>query len=94
MVLHLIMVKNKKQYGGIGIYYYNEKNNVDYNHKEISRSLNSDNKITNNIAELKAVIFLIENIIQNYNNQLIKIYSDSEYVIKSITIWAKQWRKK
>ena len=55
----------------------------------------SNDKITNNIAEIKACITAIINITNNkmYNNNTIKIYSDSTYVINSITIWCKNWEK-
>jgi len=78
--------KNKYQSGGIGIYIEDTK-------ECISEKLIG--KITNNIAELKACIKGIQVIMnrENYNNEVIKIYSDSEYVINSITKWASTWIK-
>jgi len=78
--------KNKYQAGGMGIYIEDTK-------EEISQKL--EGKITNNIAELKACIIGINNVInrKNYKNNLINIYSDSEYVINSITKWASNWKK-
>jgi ribonuclease HI len=78
--------KNKYQSGGIGIYIEDTK-------ECISEKLIG--KITNNIAELKACIKGIQVIMnrENYNNEVIKIYSDSEYVINSMTKWATTWKK-
>ena len=78
--------KNMLQHGGIGIYI--EKD-------EICISEKLHGKITNNIAELKACIRGIKYVINcdKYNNENIKIYSDSEYVINSITKWALNWSK-
>ena len=80
--------KNKQQYGGIGVYFENNE------FEHISEKLYG--KITNNIAELKACIKGIETIVysDNYDsNRNIIIYSDSEYVIKSITKWCKSWER-
>tara|TARA_B110000285_G_C14844159_1_gene476784 strand:+ start:159 stop:737 length:579 start_codon:yes stop_codon:yes gene_type:complete len=78
--------KNKYQAGGIGIYFEDTK-------EMISEKLTG--KITNNIAELKACIKGINNSInrEHYNNNTIILYSDSEYVIKSMTEWATTWKK-
>ena len=78
--------KNKYQSGGIGIYIEDTKECI--SEKIIG-------KITNNIAELKACIKGIQVIMnrENYNNEVIKIYSDSEYVINSITKWSSTWIK-
>ena len=81
--------KNKLQFGGIGIYF---ENNIFPN---ISESLHG--KITNNIAELKAIIIAIDFLINNnsfeMNKQKINIYSDSEYTINCIVKWSKTWEK-
>ena len=78
--------KHKYQSGGIGVYFEDTK-------ETISEKLTG--KITNNIAELKACIKGILSLINrdNYNNNTIIIYSDSEYVIKSMTQWASTWKK-
>jgi len=48
---------------------------------------------TNQRAELYAIYKAIK-IVNEYNNNIkIKIYSDSEYSIKSLTIWIKNWKK-
>jgi len=78
--------KNKYQAGGIGIYFEDTK-------EMISEKLNG--KITNNIAELKACIKGINYVVNrdNYKNNTIILYSDSEYVINSMTKWATTWKK-
>ena len=72
--------------GGIGIF-------IEDTNECISEKITG--VITNNIAELKACIKGINYIINRdgYKNQIINIYSDSEYVIKSITVWSKKWYK-
>jgi ribonuclease HI len=51
------------------------------------------NKPTNQRAELYAIYKAIKTI-NEYNKDInIKIYSDSEYSIKSMTIWIKNWKK-
>lgn len=81
--------KKKQQYGGIGIYFNNEI------YPSISECLVG--KITNNIAELKAIITAIDFIINlesfNILNTYIHIYSDSEYSINCIIKWSKNWEK-
>ena len=81
--------KKKQQFGGIGIYF---NNNI---YPSISECLYG--KITNNIAELKAIITAIEFIINlesfNILNTNIHIYSDSEYAINCIIKWSKNWEK-
>ena len=79
-------IKNKKHSGGIGIYVENTK-------EEISEKI--EDKITNNICELKACIRAINFIVDkpDYKNNVINIFSDSEYVINSITKWADNWKK-
>ena len=78
--------KKKEHYGGIGIYIQNTI-------ESISEKLLG--KITNNIAELKACIKAINIISQkpDYDNNKIIIYTDSEYVINSITKWSLNWKK-
>ncbi|OHB15599.1 MAG: ribonuclease HI [Candidatus Zambryskibacteria bacterium RIFOXYC1_FULL_39_10] len=45
---------------------------------------------TNNRMEMKAVIEALKNVSDNND---IEIYADSEYLIKGITIWIKNWQK-
>jgi len=49
-----------------------------------------EEKTTNNRMEMKAAIEALKNIPENIK---IEIHSDSEYLIKGITIWIKNWQK-
>ena len=49
-----------------------------------------ENKTTNNRMEIMAAIEALKNIPENEN---VKIHADSEYLIKGITIWIKNWQK-
>ena len=84
--------KKKINYGGLGVYFPNgEVENI---------SENVENA-TNNICELKACIVGINALVNSpffqkhyiESNYKIIVYSDSEYVIKSITKWIKGWEK-
>ena len=76
--------KNMYHSGGIGVYIEDTK-------EEISEKVLG--KITNNICELKACILGIKNIVKREGDYMINIYTDSEYVINSITKWAFNWEK-
>lgn len=82
--------KDVVKYGGIGVYIY----------KPIYKLISipyTDVDVTNNICELNACIVAIKCIknLSSYNKELdkIKIYSDSKYVIQSITSWSDNWIK-
>jgi ribonuclease HI len=80
--------KSNVNKGGVGVFFgINDTRNISY--KII------DNKITNQITELTACIMALETIISTelINNKSIIIYSDSMYVINSITKWADDWKK-
>lgn len=49
--------------------------------------------ITNNRAELFAILQAIKNISSIYSFDLIYVYTDSEYAQKSLTIWVNAWKK-
>jgi ribonuclease HI len=53
----------------------------------------TDTPLTNQRTELYAIYKAIENIHNSDKNLDIKIYSDSEYSIKSLTIWIHNWKK-
>ncbi len=91
-----LIKKDNKIYCGYGIYFPNHE------YKSISRRFTHE-PITNNRAELYAILktLILCNIINMNrikNNQeqikLVKIYSDSEYSIKTFNIWLEQWKKK
>lgn len=50
-------------------------------------------KMTNNRAELYAILQAIIKIVKNYIFDLIIIYTDSEYSQKSLTTYINEWRK-
>lgn len=90
-----LMKKNNGVYCGYGIYFPNNE------YKSISRPFTHE-PITNNRAELYAILksIIIANIINskriNDNKEqinIVKIYSDSEYSIKTFNVWLKQWKK-
>lgn len=49
---------------------------------------------TNNRMELTAAIRSLEFAINNFQFSKIKIHTDSEYVMKGITLWIKRWQAK
>ena len=65
--------------------------NNDFNN--ISRKFTHE-PLTNQRAELYALYKAILTVNKNNSQLPIKIYSDSEYSIKSLTIWIKDWKKK
>lgn len=77
---------NENKRAGCGVYFPdNKKYNISYKLKK--------RKITNQIAELKAGIKGIEKILKNIVFYKIIIYTDSMYLINSITNWAEKWEK-
>ena len=72
--------------GGIGVFF------GDNDDRNISELLKIDN-VTNNKCELIACIRAIEKI-KNINLFNLIIFTDSEYLIKSITLWYDNWEKK
>tara|TARA_B100001094_G_scaffold229642_1_gene224263 strand:+ start:986 stop:1648 length:663 start_codon:yes stop_codon:yes gene_type:complete len=75
---------------GIGVY-FSERNNNKY--KNISKILDIQ-KPTNNVAELVAILEALKTIqYNNYNNEKIKLYTDSDYCLKTLQVWYKKWIK-
>jgi ribonuclease HI len=82
--------------GGVGVFFGdNDNRNISLSIVENKCEVKSNeiycDKISNQVCELLAVIFAIEKVI-NENKQIV-IYTDSMYVINSITKWAKKWEK-
>lgn len=76
----------KNPIGGYGVYFPENP--------ELNISEKLQGKVTNNIAELSGVYFGILKLITNLNiKKQIVIVSDSQYLINSITKWAKGWEK-
>jgi ribonuclease HI len=61
--------------------------------KNISRRFKRE-PLTNQRAELYAIYKGIKTVQKKGLEYSIKIYTDSEYSIKSLTIWIKDWKKK
>ena len=84
--------------GGIGVFFSNSQNktgNCDSRNLSYSILETKDYKVTNQVCELLACISALETIITTQiigKNEII-IYTDSMYVINSITEWAKNWKK-
>jgi ribonuclease HI len=81
--------KKGKIYCGYGIFFPNgENNNIS---KKFDKGL-----ITNNRAELYAIyksLKICKKILKEKEIKKINIYSDSEYSVKTLTIWYKNWIK-
>ena len=75
---------------GIGVY-FSKKNKISI--PSVSSSLMIDNP-TNNRAELSAIEKALRLCKENNISDKIIIYTDSEYSIKSITLWYPDWLMK
>lgn len=71
---------------GYGIHF------IDLNIDDISKKFKKY-PLTNQRAELYAIYKALKIITKKYNFKQIEIYTDSEYSIKSLTIWIKKWEK-
>ena len=71
---------------GYGVYFPNKEL------RNLSRKFTKE-PLTNQRAELYAIYKALNKICRYYTFNKIKIYSDSEYSIKSLTIWIKNWKK-
>lgn len=82
--------KNFKK-GGIGVYF---GDNDEYNiSKQIIETENI--KVTNQVCETMACIMALETIVSNQKigKKEIILYTDSMYLVNSMTTWAKTWSK-
>lgn len=79
--------------GGIGVFF---DDNSSYNISE-KMTFQEDGKISNNVCELTACLRAILAIksFKNFNklNDSILVYTDSKYLIDSITKWSNAWEK-
>lgn len=71
---------------GYGIYYPNKELN------DVSRPFNHS-PLTNQRAELYAIYKALKSITKYLKYDTISLYTDSEYSIKSLTVWIKDWKK-
>lgn len=77
--------------GGVGVFFGDsDPRNISFGIKETSTT-----KVTNQICELLACIKAIETLLstEKIGKRDIFIYTDSMYIVNSITIWAKDWEK-
>lgn len=84
-------VERMETYGGIGVFFgENDTRNVSEPFFEFP--------ITNNRTEIKAATKAIENFMaskikrKDKNKELLILYSDSQYLINSITKWIHKWK--
>jgi len=77
--------------GGIGVF-FNDDNIMN---RSIELIESKKDKVTNQVAEIKACIVAIETVLQHEKNfKSLLICSDSMYTINCITKWCKTWEKK
>lgn len=77
--------------GGIGVFFgQNDSRNISKSIKESSTT-----KVTNQVCELLACINGLETLLSTeiIGKRKIKLYTDSMYIINSITDWAQTWEK-
>lgn len=60
--------------------------------KNMSRKFTKE-PLTNQRAELYAIHKALKRIKRHFKFKEIKVYSDSEYSIKSLTVWINSWKK-
>ena len=76
----------KTNYCGYGVFFPNGE------YKNMSKKFTHE-PLTNQRSELYAIYKAIKVVNKKNNESNIKIYTDSEYSIKSLTIWIKGWKK-
>jgi ribonuclease HI len=81
-----IKKKNTEAKCGYGVYFPNKEL------KNISKSFDIG-ELTNQRAELYAIYKGIKKVCHNVDFDFLNIYTDSEYSIKSLTIWIENWKK-
>ena len=73
--------------GGWGVVVYYTDNSV----REFG---GNEKQTTNNRMEMQAAIAALSFLTENQPKEPITLYTDSEYLIKGVTQWVKNWRKK
>ena len=81
--------------GGIGVFFESVCDNIIIDNISYGLLETPTCKVTNQVCELKACIDGLEKLISidNIKNKKIIIYTDSMYVVNTITTWAKGWEK-
>lgn len=77
---------NEKPKCGYGIHFPNKE------FDDVSRPF-KHGELTNQRAELHAIYKGIRTVTKNMDFDKLDIYSDSEYSIKSLTVWIHNWKK-
>ena len=94
---------SKNVRGGCGIYFSRENKvkmeDISVKLKEAYELFQGfekyrEEKDTNNKAELMAILLALRRCIQSNIKEKIIIYTDSEYSMKSITLWFPEWERK
>ncbi len=78
---------SKNATGGIGV--YNETEDIKYSQKIVYKTFNKP--VTNNICELYAIQYAIDNYANP--NKTLKIITDSLYCVNIFTKWAQNWKR-
>lgn len=84
--------KNQKgadNIGGWGVVCFNVVDSVDWELE--SFDCHTTEGTTNNREELKALVYCLANIKENYENEQCIIYSDSAYVVNMCNSWIDGW---
>ena len=83
----------KNCYGGIGVFFEDDS---PHNISE-KMTFKDDGKVSNNVCELTACLRAIQTIkgFDDFNNleDIILVYTDSKYLIDSITKWSANWER-
>ena len=83
----------KNCYGGIGVFFEDDS---PYNISE-KMTFKEDGKVSNNVCELTACLRAIQTIKKfndfNHLDDIILVYTDSKYLIDSITKWSTSWER-
>ena len=84
-----------KATGGSGVF-FGDGDPRNISKKILQGSGSAENKVTNNICELFAVKLAIEKIVETESTTVglrIVIFTDSEYIVKSVLQYSKAWEK-
>ena len=73
--------------GGWGVVVY-------YTDDSVREFGGQEKQTTNNRMEMQAAIAALNFLIENQPKEPITLYTDSEYLIKGVTQWVKNWKKK
>jgi ribonuclease HI len=83
--------KGGNRKGGVGVFFGLD----DPRHISFSMKETPTHKVTNQVCELTACVMALDTIVstEKISKKNIIIYTDSMYIINSITEWAKNWEK-